>query len=45
MCDGVILGASSLRQLEETVQAFAGGPLGEKEVRGFEEMWEMCKEV
>jgi len=43
--DGLILGASSVQQLKETVASLRGGPLGEKEVKGFEEMWEIASKA
>lgn len=40
--DGIIVGASSPKQLQETVQALGGGPLDEETAAGFEEMWKLC---
>ncbi|OQO12643.1 hypothetical protein B0A48_02105 [Cryoendolithus antarcticus] len=37
--DGVILGASSLEQMEENLRACEGGPLGEELVELYEEVW------
>lgn len=37
--DGVILGASSLEQMEENIKACEGGPLPEKVVGEFEKAW------
>ena len=37
--DGVVFGASSVKQLQTTVRWLSGGPLGEKEVKVFDEMW------
>jgi aflatoxin B1 aldehyde reductase len=42
--DGIILGASSVEQLEENLNACEGGPLPEEIVKGFEDMWEGYKE-
>jgi aflatoxin B1 aldehyde reductase len=38
--DGVILGASSLAQMEENLRACEGGPLSEQVVEEFERAWE-----
>lgn len=38
--DGVILGASSLEQVEQNLSACGGGPLPNEVVQGLEEMWE-----
>lgn len=38
--DGIILGASSLAQMEENLQACQGGPLSEDVVGEFERAWE-----
>nr|OQO28283.1 hypothetical protein B0A51_03902 [Rachicladosporium sp. CCFEE 5018] len=37
--DGVILGASSLEQMEENLRACEGGPLGEELVNLYEDVW------
>jgi aflatoxin B1 aldehyde reductase len=37
--DGVILGASSLMQMEENLKACEGGPLPQSIVDSFESMW------
>ncbi|KAK4698924.1 hypothetical protein P7C70_g7345, partial [Phenoliferia sp. Uapishka_3] len=40
--DSIIVGASSTKQLRETVDALKGGPLDEKTAEGFAEMWRVC---
>ncbi|KAI5478104.1 Aflatoxin B1 aldehyde reductase member 2 [Pseudohyphozyma bogoriensis] len=42
--DAIILGASSNKQLEETVASLRGGPLDDKLVDGFEQMWDVAKD-
>ena len=41
--DGVILGASSVEQLEENLDACEAGPLPDEIVASFEDMWEAYK--
>lgn len=42
--DGVILGASSVEQIEENLNACESGPLPDDVVQGFEDMWKGYKE-
>ncbi|KAF9367965.1 hypothetical protein CPB97_005109, partial [Podila verticillata] len=41
--DGIIIGASSLRHLEENFKDIAKGPLPEAMVTAFDEAWEHVK--
>ncbi len=42
--DGIIIGATAKRQLEETLQAVGDGPLDEKTARRIDQVWEMVKD-
>lgn len=41
--DGVIFGASSLKQVEQTTQALKNGKLSDEAVKGIEQIWESVK--
>jgi aflatoxin B1 aldehyde reductase len=43
--DGVIFGASSLKQVEQTAASLKKGKLSEEAVKGIEQIWESVKEV
>jgi aflatoxin B1 aldehyde reductase len=43
--DGVIFGASSLNQVEQTAQGLKKGKLSEEAVNGIERIWESVKKV
>ena len=43
--DGIILGASSTKQLEETVAALEAGPLSDDAASAMSNLWEICKDV
>jgi len=41
--DAVIIGASSIKHLEENIKSTKHGPLHEYVVKSFEEAWNQCK--
>jgi aflatoxin B1 aldehyde reductase len=41
--DGIIMGASKVEQLEETLTALDQGPLGAEMVKAFDDAWEHVK--
>jgi aflatoxin B1 aldehyde reductase len=41
--DGVIIGASSLKQLEQTLEALEAGPLSDTAIKGIDGIWEKVK--
>nr|POF26221.1 oxidoreductase siro [Quercus suber] len=41
--DGIIIGASSDKQLEETLERLTHGPLSEKALKGIDDVWETVK--
>lgn len=43
--DGIIMGASTVDQLSETLTALDQGPLGEEMVRAFDDAWEHVKGI
>lgn len=43
--DGIILGASKVEQLEETLTALDQGPLGAEMIKAFDDAWEHCKGI
>lgn len=42
--DGIIVGASSLQQLEQTLKGLEAGPLPDSAVKGIDEVWEKIKD-
>ncbi|KAG0283440.1 hypothetical protein BGZ96_012199 [Linnemannia gamsii] len=41
--DGIVIGSTSIAQLEESLTELEKGPLPEEMIRAFDEAWEMCK--
>lgn len=42
--DAIIVGASSVKQLEETLSCFKEGPIPEKALKQIDEVWELVKD-
>lgn len=43
--DGIVIGVSSLKQLEENLKNFEKGPLPEEVLEALEEAWKECEGV
>lgn len=42
--DGILFGASSVKQVEQTVKSLQGGPLSEEATKAIEEIWQSVKD-